>query len=154
MPFGAGLRFEAVTSDAGAMVKRVLVLYTDAQNPGVWTPVELTSNDGTHFSGLGASTPSGQLTYIVQAVDAGGNVGIAMNKGEGNALTVQPVQPYFDSLPYAAFTIGDSGTFAVDASAQELSVVGTLPPESRSTRTHASSRAPRCQVAPAYTPFA
>jgi len=78
---GANTDFVVSTSAAGAPIKRVLVLYTDAQNPGAWTPVDLVSSDGVHWSGAGAATASGTLDYMVQAVDGDGNVAVSTNKG-------------------------------------------------------------------------
>ncbi len=59
----------------------VLVLYTDASAPGTWASVELSSADGQNWSGTGASTPSGKAQYLVEAVDAAGNVSVSNNEG-------------------------------------------------------------------------
>ena len=78
---GSSTTFTANVSDAVGSVKRVLVLYTDAESPGTWTPLDLASTDGTNWSGIGASSASGKVAYVVQAVDSDGNVGVASNKG-------------------------------------------------------------------------
>ena len=78
---GSSTTFTANVSDGVGSVKRVLVLYTDADSPGTWTPLDLTSTDGTNWTGSDASTPSGQIAYVVQAVDSDGNVSVASNKG-------------------------------------------------------------------------
>ena len=59
----------------------MLALFTDADNPGTWTPVTLTQGTDGSWTG-GASAPSdGQISYIIQAVDGDGNVAMDSNKG-------------------------------------------------------------------------
>ena len=72
----------AVTpASSGDAVVQVLVLYTDASSPGSWTPVYLTSGDGLNWSGSGALTSSSKAQYMVEAVDAAGNVSVSNNEG-------------------------------------------------------------------------
>ena len=85
------VNFSVVASSPvpGTTVKEVLVLFKDATNGGdattgtsvKWTPVPLSQGaDGT-WSGGQAAPPSGQVSFIVQAVDSDGNVAMSSNKG-------------------------------------------------------------------------
>ena len=63
------------------------MLYTDATSPGTWTEVLLTSSDGQDWTRTSASA-STRIQYIVEAVDAAGNVAVSNNEGvDFNALT-------------------------------------------------------------------
>jgi len=88
-------------------VKRVLVLYTDAANPGTWTPEDLVTQNGTTWTGAGPGTASGTVDYLVQAVDGDGNVGVSTNKGAYFPAVSPPA-----SSP--AITITVSGATLVD----------------------------------------
>ena len=85
------VNFSVVASSpvAGTTVKEVLVLFKDATDGGdattgtsvKWTQVLLSQGaDGT-WSGGQAAPPSGQVSFIVQAVDSDGNVAMSSNKG-------------------------------------------------------------------------
>ena len=78
---GGSFNFSVQVTPSGAPVERVLVLYTDAADPGVWTPVDLTSTDGLTWTGPGPATASGEAQYFVQAVDAASNVSVSNNEG-------------------------------------------------------------------------
>ena len=80
---------EASSPVQGTTVKEVLVLFKDATNGGDaasgtsvdWTPVWLSQGaDGT-WSGGAQAPSSGQVSFIVQAVDSDGNVAMSSNKG-------------------------------------------------------------------------
>ena len=117
-------------TDPSTTVKEVTVLYTDGTNPGTWTPVTLTSTDGTTFTGSGPSTPSGQMQYVVQAVDADGNVAISSNKGAYFPAVPPQVAPTITSAALASFTVGAVGNFKVAASgtpAPTVALIGNLP---------------------------
>jgi Bacterial Ig-like domain (group 3) len=83
--------FTVQVSPAVAPVTEVLVLYTDGVNPGKWTAVNLTSSNGQTWTGSGAPTPSGQVQYIVQALDGAGNVAVSNNEGTAFNASPQPV---------------------------------------------------------------
>ncbi len=77
-----GLSFTVKTTATGAPVEGVLVLYTDGVNPGTWTALDLTSSDGGQtWTGAGTTPPSGQVQYLLEAVDAAGNVAVSNNEG-------------------------------------------------------------------------
>ena len=60
----------------------MLVLYTDAVHPGAWTAKDLTSTDGgLNWTGTGTTSSNDQVQYIVEAVDAAGNVAVSNNEG-------------------------------------------------------------------------
>ena len=80
---GSTAAFNVVTTPApgGAPVKEVLVLFTDSANPGTWTPVSLSQGADGAWTGGAAAPASGQVDYIVQAVDGDGNVAMDSDKG-------------------------------------------------------------------------
>ena len=124
---GSRVDFTTLANDNSA-ITRVLVLYTDATSPGTWVPLDLASNDGVHWSGSGASTPSGKIAYFVQAVDANGNVAVASNKGiDFPALTVPaptggvsvtlpgaPASGYYSSDVPVTISGGDDLRYSLD----------------------------------------
>ena len=57
------------------------MLFTDATNPGTWTPVTLSQGADGAWTGGAPAPASGQIDYIVQAVDGDGNVAMDSNKG-------------------------------------------------------------------------
>ena len=88
---GSQVNFSVVASSPvqGTTVKEVLVLFKDATDGGDaatgtsvdWTPVWLSQGaDGTWSGGTQAPS-SGQVSFIVQAVDSDGNVAMSSNKG-------------------------------------------------------------------------
>ena len=87
---GPTTTFLVQTTDPRTTVKVVEVLYTDAESPGTWTPLALTSTNGLTWAGHGAATNSGQLDYVVQAVDSAGNVTVASNKASNFPATEVP----------------------------------------------------------------
>ena len=80
---GSTAAFNVVTTPApgGAPVKEVLVLFTDSANPGTWTPVTLSQGADGAWTGGAPAPASGQIDYIVQAVDGDGNVSMDSDKG-------------------------------------------------------------------------
>ncbi len=83
-----GFNFDVQVTPSSSIdqVERVLVLYTDANpanpaNPATWTALDLSSTDGQNWTGAGPSTSSSQAQYIVEAVDAAGNVAVSNNEG-------------------------------------------------------------------------
>jgi uncharacterized protein YjbI with pentapeptide repeats len=90
-PSGVNFAVQVAPSSSSDPVTEVLVLYTDATNPGAWTPVTLTSASGSStWTGSGSSTPSGNVQYIVEAVDAAGNVAVSNNEGADFNGAAQP----------------------------------------------------------------
>jgi hypothetical protein len=83
--------FVVQVNPAVAPVRQVLVLYTDGVNPGTWTAVSLSQSSGQMWTGSGAPTPSGQVQYMVQALDGAGNVAVSNNEGTAFDATPQPV---------------------------------------------------------------
>ena len=88
---GGQVNFSVVASSPvqGTTVKEVLVLFKDATNGGDaatgssvnWTPVWLTEGASGTWSGGAPAPQSGQVAFIVQAVDSDGNVAMSSNKG-------------------------------------------------------------------------
>jgi len=105
---GNAVDFRVVTQDASP-VDRVLVLYTDGDNPGAWTPLNLGSSDGSNWTGTAPAPTSGQVDFVVQVLDANGNVAVASNKGVGFPLT-QP-QGSSGNLTLSAPSVGPSGYY-------------------------------------------
>jgi Bacterial Ig-like domain (group 3) len=95
--------FVVQVSPAAAPVRQVLVLYTDGAHPGAWTAVSLSSSNNQTWTGSGAPTPSGQVQYIVQALDGAGNVAVSNNEGTA-----------FNASPQPVVAIGLSGNGPVD----------------------------------------
>ncbi len=85
------VNFSVVASSPvhGTSVKEVLVLFKDATQGGdpttdtsvTWTPVWLTQGASGTWSGGAPAPSSGQVSFIVQAVDSDGNVSMTSNKG-------------------------------------------------------------------------
>lgn len=106
---GSSVSFRVAASDPASTVKRVLVLYTDAVTPGSWTPVDLVQGPGGAWTGGGAAPPSGKIAYLVQAVDASGNVATSSNKGVYFPAVVSPASP---NLQVSLTSVGaPSGSF-------------------------------------------
>jgi len=104
---GGELNFVVQVTPATTPVQRVLVLYTDAVNPGTWTALDLSSSDGQRWTGIAPATPSGNVQYIVEAVDAAGNVSVSNNEGTAFNGMAQPAT----STPDVSITLsGSAGT--------------------------------------------
>ena len=74
-------------SSSGDPVTQVVVLYKDAAASGAWTEVTLSSSDSENWTGT-SNTSSEKIQYIVEAIDAAGNVAVSNNEGvDFNALT-------------------------------------------------------------------
>jgi hypothetical protein len=76
---GLPTEFEVVTSDLNG-VDRVVVLSTEAENPGAWQTTELIAVGDDVWRGTSPGTAAGPVVYIVQAMDKSGNVAISSNK--------------------------------------------------------------------------
>ena len=86
---GASVRFEAVVND-DSDVGRVVATYTDGQ--GQWQSLELVHDASTgRWAGELPSMP-GELLYLVQAVDAAGNVALTAAKGHLYGLLAADVR--------------------------------------------------------------
>ncbi len=86
----AGISFAVKVTPSVAPVTEVLVLYTDALSPCTWTAAPLSAVGGDAWTGTGPETASGQVQYIVEALDGAGNVAVSNNEGTAFSLTVQP----------------------------------------------------------------
>jgi choice-of-anchor C domain-containing protein len=133
---GSSLTFSVQVTPSSAPVKQVLVLYTDASSPGTWTSVNLTSSDGQNWTGTAPSTLSGKVQYIVEAVDAAGNVAVSNNEGTAFNATTQPAisialsgsgptNGYYTSAVTATITAPNGSTYVLDGSAP-VSVSGPV----------------------------
>jgi hypothetical protein len=129
---GSDINFVVQVTPSLAPVERVLVLYTDAIDPGAWTPLDLSSTDGLRWTGAAPSTPSGKVQYIVEAVDAAGNVSVSNNEGTAFDGTTQPSSTspavsislsgsagggYYSSSVTATVTSPAGSTYVLDGSA-------------------------------------
>ena len=84
---GFSFGVQTTPSSAGDPVDEVVVLYTDATNPGTWHEVTLAPSGTGNWTGTSTSA-SLKIQYIVEAVDAAGNVAVSDNEGvDFNALT-------------------------------------------------------------------
>ncbi|MGA2210400.1 MAG: Ig-like domain-containing protein [Acidimicrobiales bacterium] len=102
---GSNVNFVVQVTPALAPVVRVLVLSTDADDPGAWTPLDLSSSDGLRWSGAAPSTTSGKVQYIVEAVDAAGNVSVSNNEGTAFDGTTPPSS----TAPDVSISLSGSG---------------------------------------------
>ena len=101
---GVDFDVQVTPSSSGDPVSEVLVLYTDAANPGTWSAVSLTAGVGAlDWTGTGTAPSSGNVQYIVEAVDAAGNVAVSNNEGAD-----------FNGTPQAPLSITLSGSTEVD----------------------------------------
>ena len=126
----SSLGFEVQVTPSAAPVDGVLVLYTDATTPGTWTGVDLSStNGGQTWTGTGSPAPSGQVQYLVEAVDAAGNVAVSNNEGtdfngapapSSISITLSgsgPTNGYYTSATVTADITAPSGsTYELDGS--------------------------------------
>jgi hypothetical protein len=95
-PSGSNLGFDVQVTPSSAPLQQVIALYTDAANPGTWTEASLSPSGGQTWTGTGAITQSGQVQYIVEALDAAGNVAVSNN--EGTAFNASPPPAVLVSL--------------------------------------------------------
>ena len=90
-PSAVNFAVHVTPSSPGDPVLEVLVLYTDASNPGTWTPVTLSPASGAQdWSASVPPTTSGKVQYIVEAVDSAGNVAVSDNEGADFNGSAQP----------------------------------------------------------------
>ncbi len=87
---GATLNFEVQVSPSVAPVRQVLILYTDASAPGTWQVVNLSSSNGQTWTASAVPPASGQVQYVVEALDAAGNVAVSNNEGTAFDASAQP----------------------------------------------------------------
>ena len=134
---GSGVAFSVRASDPNGTVRRVLVGYHDTN--GSWRFVDLVGSGNTWTGGgaLAAPLAAGQtIEYIVQAVDAAGNVAAASNKAIGydaGALPPPTGSLALISAPVAPPSGWNSGNVTVTATASagatiELSTGGAFAP--------------------------
>ena len=118
---------QVTTSSPGDPVLEVLVLYTDSANPGHWIPVTLTNSGSDDWTASVPPTKSGQVQYIVQAVDSAGNVAVSDNEGSDFDGAPQPalsitlsgspeVGGYYTGPVTANITAPDGSTYVLDGS--------------------------------------
>ncbi len=95
---GSGqLSFRVEVSDESE-IRRVTVLYTDAEDPGEWIEVPLDPLGGSTYGADLTVAGIDEIDFFTQAVDAGANVARSSNKGE-----------YFRSVELGPPTITASG---------------------------------------------
>ncbi len=77
------LRFAAQI--ASSDTTRVVVLWRTRASEGTWQTLELTDAGSGQWTGTvpGVSAEEPDISYVVQAVDGSGNVGVSSNKGSG-----------------------------------------------------------------------
>ncbi|MFQ5575438.1 MAG: hypothetical protein ACE5G8_00465, partial [Anaerolineae bacterium] len=80
----AALTFRALVEDDAGQVTRVVALYRSAGQTS-WTPLELAQDSAAGYFTADIPPLPGQVYYFVQAVDATGNVALALD--HGNAFT-------------------------------------------------------------------
>jgi len=126
---GVDFNVQVTPSSSGDPVSEVLVLYTDAAHPGTWTALRLTAGSGgLDWTGAGSPTSSGNVQYIVEAVDAAGNVAVSNNEGadfNGNAQAPllialsgsTEVNGYYTGPVTATITAPSGSTYVLDGSA-------------------------------------
>ena len=132
-------RFDVQVSAAAAPVREVLVLYTDGVHPGTWTPGTLSSANGQTWTGTGTTTiPSGQVQYIVQALDGAGNVAVSNNEGTAFNASPQPlvaiglsgsgpVNGFYTGSVTVSITAPSGSTYVLDGSTPApVPTTGTL----------------------------
>jgi hypothetical protein len=90
------LTFEAIVSDDGGSLERVIVLYY-IEGVNVWQLVELTVNGGTASAAI--PRPVGMMHYFVQAVDPSGNVAVALDHGNFFQSTTTNSPPVANAGP-------------------------------------------------------
>ncbi|HXW79461.1 MAG TPA: Ig-like domain repeat protein, partial [Acidimicrobiales bacterium] len=124
----AALNFDVQVTPSVAPVEEVLILYTDAVTPGTWQAVNLSSSNGQTWTGSAAPTASGQVQYIVEALDAAGNVAVSNNEGTafnasgqagiGIALSGKgPVNGFYTGTVTATVAAPAGSTYVLDGAA-------------------------------------
>ncbi len=87
-------------------VTRVVALWKD--NPTTWQRVELVDQGDGHWTGSGGPVVGLDTEYLIQAVDASGNVGVSTNKGrfhEADLVAATLEAPEVDEGSEAAITV-------------------------------------------------
>ena len=153
---GGAFNFNIQTTPSSASdpVGEVVVLYTDASSPGIWTEVTLGSTDNENWTGTSTSSSS-KIQYIVEAVDAAGNVAVSNNEGvDFNALTETTTSlstsanPASVSAPvtFTAAVSPDSGTGIPTGSVEFLDGGGPIAACGGSTGAALNGRNATCTV--------
>jgi hypothetical protein len=78
------VRFRALVEDASGEIERVVVLYRELEPgsaSGTWSLLELRYDAPSGWASGFIPPVDGEIEYLVQAVDAAGNVGLAMDHG-------------------------------------------------------------------------
>jgi uncharacterized protein YjbI with pentapeptide repeats len=94
---GSSTSFTVTTQPgvSAAQVDEVLVLYAPAvvgsTTPVTWTQLELKSTNGSTWTGTASVAPGQLVQYMVEAVDAAGNVGVSDNNGSDFSSVQPPV---------------------------------------------------------------
>jgi choice-of-anchor C domain-containing protein len=124
---GSAPSFVVQVTPANAPVKEVLVLYTDGAYPGAWTSALLSSNNGLTWTGTGSVATTNGAQYIVEAVDAAGNVAVSNNEGVDfngapqPSVSIElsgsgPVNGYYTGNVTASITAPGGSTYVLDGS--------------------------------------
>jgi hypothetical protein len=136
---GSAPSFVVQVTPSNAPVKEVLVLYTDGGGPGTWTGAVLSSNNGQTWTGTGSVATTNGAQYIVEAVDAAGNVAVSNNEGvDFNGVPQPPVSialsgsgpvnGYYTATVTASITAPSGSTYVLDGSQpQPVPTSGQLP---------------------------
>jgi hypothetical protein len=127
---------ESVASNTRADVTRVLVLYrfladVSAAGTSAWIPLDL-DYDAANGWAVGQVDPGGPVEYFVQAVDATGNVALAMDHGnpfrKGRVEVAPPSQASIQGLAVGVVHTPYTFTAVVTPSSVAASVVYTWSP--------------------------
>ena len=107
--WSAGFQVHVTPSSQGDAVEKVLVLYTDAESPGTWSVLQLANpaGDGVTWTGNSGLPNADNVQFVVEALDAAGNVAVSNNEGADFDGTPQPavvVSLSGSSLPDGSFT--------------------------------------------------
>lgn len=119
-----------VPGESAAPVKGVLVLYTSAADPGTWTALDLAPSAGNEWSGAAPNSENTAIEYMVEAVDAAGNVANSTNNGSefpsssapsstspdlsiSLASSQPPTNGYYDGPVTATVTLGSGASAPV-----------------------------------------
>lgn len=95
-----------LTATGTGMIVRVSVLYLDGST---WRSTELTRTSPGQFTGAGLATTA-NVDYMVQAVDASGNVAVSSNKARLFSSTAAPTSgPGINGAPSVAGPASASG---------------------------------------------
>jgi hypothetical protein len=124
----ATLNFQVQVTPSVAPVRQVLILYTDASAPGTWQVVNLSSSNGQTWTASALPPASGQVQYMVEALDAAGNVAVSNNEGTAFDASAQPAvaialsgngptNGFFTGTVTATITAPAGSTYILDGSA-------------------------------------